>query len=475
MALQFFNTLTRCKEDFVPLDRAGKKVGMYTCGPTVYNYAHIGNLRAFAFEDLLRRYLEYKGYEVKHVMNITDVEDKIIRTVHETGKSLKEVTDFYTQEFFRDLDTLNIKRAHVVPHATDTIPDMIKLIATLVAKKYAYVAEDGSVYFSIKSFKDYGKLSRLNLDDLQPGARVKHDEYAKESAADFALWKAWVETDGPVKWDSPWGPGRPGWHIECSVMSMKHLGESFDIHCGGEDLIFPHHEDEIAQSEAATGKPFVRYWLHNAHLLVEGKKMSKSLGNFYTLRDLLAKGWTGREIRYALLCAHYREQLNFTFDGLQAARSALQRIDEFLLKLQEVKEAGLGKERLEKLVFAPFFEVALDDDLNISGALGNLFDSIRIINTQIARNLLFSEEARLVLGAWERLDTVLGFGMPKKSEVPAEIQRLVEERQAARKAKNFKRSDEIRDQLAQSGWIIEDTPKGARAKRVWSTAVSASA
>ncbi len=471
MALQFFNTLTRRKEDFSPPPR---HVGMYTCGPTVYNYAHIGNLRAFTFEDLLRRYLEYKGFDVKHVMNITDVEDKIIRSVRETGKSLREVTDFYTQEFFRDLETLNIKRAHIVPRATDTIPDMIKLIETLIAKKHAYVADDRSVYFSIKSFKDYGKLAHLDFDNLQFGARVSHDEYDKEHVADFALWKAWNEKDGDVKWDSPWGPGRPGWHIECSVMSMKHLGESFDIHCGGEDLIFPHHEDEIAQSEAATGKPFVKLWLHNAHLLVEGKKMSKSLGNFYTLRDLLAKGWTGREVRYALISGHYREQLNFTFDGLQAARSALQRIDEFLLKLREVKEAGLGKERLEKPVFSPFFEVALDDDLNISGALGNLFDSIRIINTQIARNLLSSEEARRILGTWERIDTVLGFGIPAKFEVPAKIQRLVEERQAARKAKNFKRADEIRDRLAQSGWVIEDTPKGARAKRVWSAAGSAS-
>jgi len=340
MALQFFNTLTRRKEDFVPLDPEGKKVGLYTCGPTVYNYAHIGNLRAFTFEDLLRRYLEYKGFQVKHVMNITDVEDKIIRTVRESGKSLREVTDFYTQEFFRDLDTLNIQRPHVVPRATETIADMIKLIETLVASKHAYVAEDRCVYFSIKSFKDYGKLAHLDLENLQSGARVAQDEYDKEHAADFALWKAWDEDDGTVKWPSPWGDGRPGWHIECSVMSMKHLGETFDIHCGGEDLIFPHHEDEIAQSEAATGKPFVRYWLHNAHLLVDGKKMSKSLGNFYTLRDLLAKGWTGREVRYALISAHYREQLNFTFDGLQAARSALQRIDEFLLKLQELAGAA---------------------------------------------------------------------------------------------------------------------------------------
>jgi cysteinyl-tRNA synthetase len=461
MALQFFNTLTRRKEEFVPLDPKKKNVGMYTCGPTVYNYAHIGNLRAFTFEDLLRRYLEYKNFLVTHVMNITDVEDKIIRTLRETGKSLREVTDFYTQEFFRDLDTLNIKHAHMVPRATETIPDMIKLIETLIARKHAYVGEDGSVYYSIKSFKDYGKLSHLNLDDLQPGARVQHDEYAKESVADFALWKAWNEADGDVKWPSPWGDGRPGWHIECSVMSMKHLGESFDIHCGGEDLIFPHHEDEIAQSEAATGKPFVRYWLHNAHLLVEGKKMSKSLGNFFTLRDLLEKSWTGREVRYALMGAHYREQLNFTFEGLQAARSALQRMDEFLLKLQELGGArSKATASVDQLVAQ--FESALDDDLNISAALGALFEFVREANKRV----IAPEEAAGILTAWQRFDTVLGLGLPTKSDVPAEVQQLVEERQAARKAKNFKRSDEIRDQLAKRGWVIEDTPQGPRAKPV---------
>jgi cysteinyl-tRNA synthetase len=459
MALQFFNTLTRRKEDFVPLDPEGKKVGLYTCGPTVYNYAHIGNLRAFTFEDLLRRYLEYKGFQVKHVMNITDVEDKIIRTVRESGKSLREVTDFYTQEFFRDLDTLNIQRPHVVPRATETIADMIKLIETLVASKHAYVAEDRCVYFSIKSFKDYGKLAHLDLENLQSGARVAQDEYDKEHAADFALWKAWDEDDGTVKWPSPWGDGRPGWHIECSVMSMKHLGETFDIHCGGEDLIFPHHEDEIAQSEAATGKPFVRYWLHNAHLLVDGKKMSKSLGNFYTLRDLLAKGWTGHEVRYALISAHYREQLNFTFDGLQAARSALQRIDEFLLKLQEL--AGAATHGVPKAVVSEF-EAALDDDLNISGALGVLFEFVRVGN----KGTFSPAGAADVLAMWKKLDMVLGFGMPTKSEVPAGVQQLVEERQAARKAKNFKRSDEIRDQLAKQGWVVDDTPKGPRAKRI---------
>jgi cysteinyl-tRNA synthetase len=463
MALQFFNTLTRKKEDFVPLNPP--HVGMYTCGPTVYNYAHIGNLRAFMFEDLLRRYLEYKGFQVRHVMNITDVEDKVIRTVRESGKPLREVTDFYTQEFFRDLDILSIQRAHLTPRATDTIPDMIKLIETLVAQKHAYVAEDGSVYFSIKSFQDYGKLAHLDFENLQFGARVAQDEYDKEHVADFALWKAWDEDDGPVKWPSPWGEGRPGWHIECSAMSMKHLGETFDIHCGGEDLIFPHHEDEIAQSEAATGKPFARYWLHNAHLLVEGKKMSKSLGNYYTLRDLVAKGWTGREVRYALIAAHYREQLNFTFDGLQAARSALQRIDEFLSKLMEMAQPATSPDFDKPLKASLQFMTAMDDDLNISKALGILFDFIRYINKEIAGGKLRPAEAGAILDDWEEIDRVLGFGMPTKSNVPADVQQLVEERQASRKAKNFKRSDEIRDQLAKQGWVVEDTPKGPRAKR----------
>ena len=458
MSLQLFNTLTRRKDDFVPLN--APHVGLYTCGPTVYSYAHIGNLRAFMFEDLLRRYLEYKGYDVKHVMNITDVEDKIIRTVRETGKPLREVTDFYTQEFFRDLDTLNIKRAHVVPRATEMIPDMIKLIEALVAKKHAYVADDRSVYFSIKSFKDYGKLAHLDFDNLQFGARVSHDEYDKEHIADFALWKAWDEKDGDVKWPSPWGDGRPGWHVECSVMSMKHLGETFDIHCGGEDLIFPHHEDEIAQSEAATGKPFVNYWLHNAHLLVEGKKMSKSLGNFFTLRDLLAKGWTGREVRYALLCAHYREQLNFTFDGLQAARSALQRMDEFLLKLLDLAAGKTSEPQSLITSLQSQFDAALDDDLNISAALGGLFECVRETN----KRKVAAGEASGILAAWNRFDTVLGFGMPVKSDVPADVQRLVEERQAARKVKDFKRSDQIRDQLSKLGWVLEDTPQGPRAK-----------
>ncbi len=465
MALQFFNTLTRRKQEFVPLNPP--RVGLYTCGPTVYDYAHIGNLRAFVFDDLLRRWLEYHGFHVTHVMNITDVEDRVIKKVGESGKSLKEVTDFYTAEFYRDMDTLNIKRSHITPRATESIGEMITLIETLLAKRHAYIGEDRCVYYSIKSFPEYGKLSQRKIGDQSTTvSRIKSDDYDKEEMADFALWKAWDEADGDVKWDSPWGAGRPGWHIECSVMSMKHLGETFDIHCGGEDLIFPHHENEIAQSQAATGKPFVRYWLHNAHLLVEGKKMSKRLGNFFTLRDLLAKGWTGREIRYVLLSAHYREPLNFTFDGLQGARSALQRMDELLLKLREIAvgpASSVGCAIVDELKAK--FEANLDDDLNISGAFGALFDFIRESNKRIDAGDLAPQEANLMLDAWRRFDSVLGFGIPTKSEVPDAIQRLAEERQRARQAKNFKRADEIRQQLATQGWTIEDTPQGQRLKQ----------
>jgi cysteinyl-tRNA synthetase len=333
MALKLFNTLSRSIQEFAPLDPAGKKVGMYCCGPTVYDFAHIGNWRTFVFADLVRRYLEFKGYAVTHVMNITDVEDKIIKRVRETKTSLREFTGKYEAAFFEDLKTLNCLEPHQTPRATEHIPEIIALIEKLVARGIAYQAADGSVYFSIEKYRGcgctYGQLLKLNFDECAPAnAPVKSDEYAKESVADFALWKARVPEDGDVFWPSPWGEGRPGWHIECSAMSMKMLGESFDLHLGGEDLKFPHHEDEIAQSEGATGKPFVKYWLHGAHLLVEGKKMSKSLGNFFTLRDLLAKGFTGREIRYLLLTAHYRETFNFTLEGLQGARAALARIDE---------------------------------------------------------------------------------------------------------------------------------------------------
>ena len=327
MALKIFNTLSRRLESFEPLT-AGK-VRMYTCGPTVYDYAHIGNFRAYLFEDLLRRYLQYSGYQVTQIMNLTDVDDKTIQGSQKAGLPLAEYTRHYKEAFFADIQALNIEAAEAYPAATEHIPEMIALIETLFKAGVAYRSEDGSVYFSIAKFPAYGRLAQLDLSELRPGARVAQDEYQKDNLADFALWKAWSPADGPVGWEAPWGRGRPGWHIECSAMSMKYLGPSFDLHTGGVDNIFPHHEDEIAQSEAATGQPFVKYWMHCAHLVVEGRKMSKSLGNFFTLRDLRERGYNGREIRYALLSAHYRQTLNFSFAALTAARAALQRLDEF--------------------------------------------------------------------------------------------------------------------------------------------------
>src|SRR2546423_1574804 len=347
MALKLFNTLTRSVEEFVPLDPAAQKVGIYCCGPTVYDFGHIGNFRTFAFGDLVRRYLEFKGYAVTYVMNITDVEDKIIARVREAKVSLREYTSRYENAFLEDLKALGCLRPDQLPHATDHIPEMISLIERLLARGIAYRTPDGSVYFSIEKYQAsghrYGQLINLNFEQMRPGERVQSDEYSKDAAADFALWKARVPDDGEVFWPSPWGEGRPGWHIECSAMSMRLLGPSFDLHLGGEDLMFPHHEDEIAQSEGAAVQPkgqrFVKYWLHAAHLLVEGKKMSKSLGNFFTLRDLLAKGFSGREIRYLLITAHYRGTFNFTLEGLQGARTSLQRIDECLGKLRELAQS----------------------------------------------------------------------------------------------------------------------------------------
>ena len=472
MALKFFNTLSRSVQEFAPLDPTQKKIGLYCCGPTIHDFAHIGNFRTFVFADLVRRYLEFKGYEVRHVMNITDVEDKIIKRVRETKTTLRDYTGKFETAFFEDFKTLGCKLPSQTPRATEFIPEIISLIEKLVARGIAYRAADGSVYFSIEKYRGcgcrYGQLLNLNFDELRPGERVSSDEYAKESLADFALWKARVPEDGEVFWSSPWGEGRPGWHIECSAMSMKILGPSFDIHMGGEDLIFPHHEDEIAQSEGATEKPFVKYWLHGAHLLVEGKKMSKSLGNFFTLRDLLAKGFSGREIRYLLLTAHYREQFNFTLEGLQGARTALARIDECVSKLREIA-AGQNStcpEEMSDLLLSRFVE-SLDDDLNVSAAWGLIFDWIRDLNRQIAENKVEPISAPWMLNIWTKIDSVFGIlGTISEIKAPVEIEALLEARQAARKAKDFKRSDAIRDELKAKGWVIEDTPKGPRLKRI---------
>jgi cysteinyl-tRNA synthetase len=495
MALKLFNTLSRSIQEFAPL--APPKVGMYCCGPTVHDWAHIGNFRTFVFADLVRRTLEFKGYAVTHVMNITDVEDKIIKRVRENKTSLREFTRQYEAAFFEDLKTLNCLLPHHTPHATEHIADIIALIEKLIARGIAYKAADGSVYFSIEKYRGcgcaYGQLLKLNFDEMRAGERVKSDEYAKESVADFALWKARVPEDGEVFWKSEsLGEGRPGWHIECSAMSTKILGPSFDLHLGGEDLIFPHHEDEIAQSEGATGKPFVKYWLHGAFLLVEGKKMSKSLGNFFTLRDLLVKGFTGREIRYALLTAHYRETFNFTLEGLQGARAALARIDECLGKLREAagapasgtarpvgveasacSEATLKRElqHAGSETGAPNdlvvrFTAALDDDLNISAAWAAVFEWVRETNRRLAENSLGATDAAFALAAWEKVDSVLGIGTKSGAEIPAEILALSEARTAAKKVKDFKRADAIRDELKAKGWAIEDTAKGPKLKKI---------
>ena len=466
MALKLFNTLSRSVQEFAPL--SPPQAGMYCCGPTVYDFAHIGNWRTFVFGDLVRRTLEFKGCAVTHVMNITDVEDKIIKRVRETKTSLREFTGKYEAAFFEDLKTLNCRMPHHTPHAAEHIADIISLIEKLVQRGIAYKAADGSVYFSIEKYRGcggtYGRLLKLNFDEMKAGERVKSDDYAKESVADFALWKARVPDDGDVFWPSPFGEGRPGWHIECSAMSTKILGPSFDLHLGGEDLIFPHHEDEIAQSEAATGQPFVKYWLHGAHLLVEGKKMSKSLGNFFTLRDLLTKGFTGREIRYSLLTAHYRETFNFTLDGLHGARAALARIDECIGKLRDLSGSQTGFAG-DPASIKPFVD-ALDDDLNISEAWACVFDWVRETNSRLAKNTLTPERAAIALGTWENFDSALGIGTKSGSEIPAEILALAEARTAAKKAKDFKRADTIRDELKAKGWVIEDTPKGPKLKKV---------
>ena len=463
--MKVFNTLSQRLEDFVPID--GKRVRMYTCGPTVYNYAHIGNFRAYVFEDVLRRTLKYFGLEVTQVMNLTDVDDKTIRGARAAGKPLNVYTQTFKDAFFADLKALNVEPAEHYPAATDHVPEMIAIISTLLEKGHAYRSDDGSVYFSVASFPAYGRLAHLDMAGLKPGARVAHDEYEKENVADFALWKAWDEEDGDVAWDSPWGRGRPGWHIECSAMSTRYLGETFDLHTGGVDNIFPHHEDEIAQTEAATGKPFVHYWMHCAHLVVDGRKMSKSLGNFYTLRDVLSRGYTGRETRYVLAAGHYRQSLNFTFESITAARAALQRLDEFRARLAEraggaaagsVLPTWAGETRQR-------FDAALADDLNVSGALGALFDMVHAGNKAMDANAAAPTDAAAAQALLDRFDQALGFLATPEAEVPAQALALLEQRQAARKAKNWAESDRIRNELAALGWIIQDTPQGAKLKK----------
>jgi cysteinyl-tRNA synthetase len=472
--MRFFNTYSRQLEEFEPGDPALRKIGIYTCGPTVYSRAHIGNFRAYVFEDLLQRHLELRGYKVHRVMNITDVDDKTIRGARETKIPLRKFTEQFKEAFFEDIETLRIKRADEFPAATDQlyIDKMIEMITILISRGLAYQAEDESVYFRINKFPGYGRLAHFDLTQLQSTGRVKHDEYDKEHIGDFALWKAWDEEDGDVGWESPWGRGRPGWHIECSAMATTLLGQQIDIHCGGVDNIFPHHEAEIAQSEGVTGRKFVRYWLHCAHLLVDGQKMSKSLGNFYTLPDVLEKGYSGCEIRYALMRVHYRAPLNFTWEGMEEARQALTRIDEWVGRLRETvaEKVDTGKTAARP---GEHFEEALDDDLNISAALGFLFESIRKTNRAMDRGELDSASANSWLNWWERVNSVLRLpasvqlrasldmkGELQAAHIPAEIAELVRQREEARLAKDFQKSDQLRDELSARGWEMRDTKEG---------------
>ena len=512
MALRFYNTLSGQVEDFSPLEK--NQIRIYTCGPTVYDFAHIGNYRTFVFQDILRRFLEYRGYEVRQVMNLTDVDDKTIRNSQAAGMTLRDYTSKFIEAFEIDRNLLNLELPEVVVRATDHIDDMVKLIQTLVEKGYAYSSE-GSVYFRVKEFKDYGKLSKIDFSGIRTGARVDSDEYEKDNARDFVLWKAAKE--GEPRWETPLGPGRPGWHIECSVMSMKYLGESFDIHSGGSDLVFPHHENEIAQSEAATGKPFARFWLHAEHLMVNGEKMAKSQGNFYTLRDLIAQGYKPSAIRYLLAAAHFRMPLNFTFEGLHQAQQSVQRLRNFRFRLTtEPFPAGESQElRTRAETARQAFDEALDDNLNAAAGLAAVFDLVRDGNTAMDRGQ-FSDGDRApfldVLERWDRIFAVLedddhaklvryGFIKPavkapaelneegRKDEVAPsakadahsgngdntallteslsekEIESHIAAREAARRRGEYARADEIRGELLQAGVILEDTKAGTRWKR----------
>jgi cysteinyl-tRNA synthetase len=463
--LRLKNTLSRAQEEFKPLEPG--RVRMYACGPTVYDYGHIGNFRTFVAIDVLRRYLKYLGYEVYHVMNITDVEDKIIRNMLESGKSLEEYTKFYTEQFLKDSASLNIERPEHTPPATAHIAEMVELMNALTERGHTYESE-GSLYFSIASFDEYGKLSGLKIEGNLAGARVDVDEYEKADARDFVLWKASKE-EGEPRWPSPFGEGRPGWHLECSAMSMKYLGESFDIHCGGVDLIFPHHENEIAQSEGATGKPFVRFWVHAEFLLVEGEKMSKSKGNYYTVRQLLDQGHSAMAIRYLLLSVPYRTQLNFTFDGLRAAESALEKLRNFRRRVRDFEPRPGASPRVQEVVARAreAFESGMNDDLNTSKALAAIFEMARDINISIDEGEFAAADRDGVIDLLERIDSVLGVlgGDEQPEMIDPQIERLIDDRNAARRARDFQLADRIRNDLAARGIILEDTPQGTKWKR----------
>ncbi len=473
MAIQFFDTRKRQKLPFEPIDPG--HVRMYNCGPTVHDFAHIGNFRAYVFADILRRWLEVRGFDVTQIMNITDVDDKTIRKSHEQKRSLEDYTKAYTAAFFEDLDRLNILRAHEYPRATGHVDEMVELIESLLEKDHAYRAEDGSIYFKVTSYPEYGLLSGKRLEDLRVGERVSNDEYeSKDDVRDFALWKVWDEEDGDVYWETSLGKGRPGWHIECSAMSREYLGDEFDIHTGGVDNIFPHHENEIAQSRCATGAEFAHRWMHCEYLIVENKKMSKSLGNFFTLRDLIEQGYYAREIRYMLAGTHYRSRLNFTLDGLKGARKSLQRLDEFKASWEHYGdgepsfEVGDAIDRAEAT-----FQAAMDDDLNVSQALAAVFSLVRVVNSLASENLATSSDRAKLEGLWDKWDHALGLLTPLDDEIHSAtdfdeswIKEKIEERRQARADKEWARADQVRDELAELGIQLKDGPEGTTWERV---------
>ena len=439
---------------------------MYTCGPTVYDYAHLGNFRAYIFEDVLRRFLKYKGYKVNQVMNITDIDDKTIAGAKKEGIKLAEFTKRYITAFFEDLKTLNIESAKYYPRATEHIDDMVSLIKKILNKGFAYQA-DGSVYFRIQSFKNYGRLSRMNLGMIKPGTRVDRDEYDKKDIRDFVLWKS--RKEGEPFWKTKLGPGRPGWHIECSAMSVKYLGQPFDIHTGGEDNIFPHHENEIAQSEAASGKKFVNFWLHCKFLLVNGEKMAKSKGNFFTLRDILNKGYSPRAIRYLLASTHYGTGLNFTFEGLKAAQKTVDRLIDFLARLREYQPAAKIKKnkKLSREIAGAKknFEQAMDNDLNISEALSYVFNLMKETNICLDKKVLDPKSLTEIIELFENVDSILGVLKEGPLEVSAQIKDLINKREQARKKGDFKLADQIRNKIFSLGIIIEDSKEGVRCRK----------
>ena len=453
--LRFYNSLTKNKENFIPIKKG--KVKLYTCGPTVYDYAHIGNFRTFLFEDFLKRTLISFGYEVFHVMNITDVDDKTINKSVKEGKKLNDIAEIYTSIFKKDLENLKILPPDVFPLATDHIDKMIEIIQILINKGHAYPTNDNSVFFSIDSFKDYGKLSNIDMSKVITGSRVSSDEYKLENPSDFVLWKAYKKEDGDVKWPSPWGDGRPGWHIECSAMSMQYLGDHFDIHCGGVDNKFPHHENEIAQSICATGKPFVNIWMHSEFLIINSDKMSKTLKNYYRLDDLLREGLSVEEIRYIMLSAHYRSKLNFSLEKQHEAKMAIQRI----LELNDRLDQFVSTEEKGLPVEAENFKLALSDDLDSPKALAIFFDWLRKTNRRLDSNKLSQSDIDKGKNFIYLLDSLYSL-LNKKTMVPDEILVLVKERERARKNNDWEKSDKIRIQIIKDGWIIKDTPNGPK-------------